>query len=1590
MAAFDSIDSNTNSSSPNPDSLNTTNYLLAADNHNLGNTQTSWYDVDSWGTKFGNAGKLAATSILSGANSFYNTGVTVGNWFGADLEQNKTEDWISGIDSDLGSYYRANQESADLGGFILGSLIPGIGGVKIINAGQKILQGASKTGLLGGNLGRALGLLAPNTERYVALAAEEISQSTNALKLLNTATTKALASGLWQSTLESAAFETVVQVSMFKSPILEKQDVRDILTNVAVGGVLGGVIGGAFSTAKILGGLKVGRAAEDLSRMPFQERPQFSTITSPAEKIIQLAYDTETRAIPIVMRDAEGQVVNNAATNKTLFADTVKKNNLAIRDNINTLAGKDTELGNILANGAYKGPLTEDMAAYQGSSQEYLQNFLGTKKIVRATEITSEEKAYADSLKMSGIKEPVEPIAARYIKIIGEDAGTVTDSLPAVLSLGDRFKGQDAIMKFVKAQGFKVGDMWDAQALKGSGLSRVSEAEARHIWAQGVGIKDGSVIHLNDIPLLERAYELGVTNVEIRSGKGPTLESIFPSSRNELYQILKESKLETAGKIITSKDPVRSTEIAGKIANVKTSYLEGTHAQDEFSDLMARQSEKQRYFKDLLAKQLPLSSPEAIDPVFLPKYAKAVYSVSDNAIAADGNVMNGITFLKSQQKIYQDDAKRVVAKVIGNRSNDLPDITDTALTSANRNGAGAGLFSSENSNYGTLGSSMAWIGSVTRDVKATARGNIGKALESPLVSLGKNPEAAIEFESLNQQITRSGKQWILDEDNHALMSLEKPGIEPEYLNITNQETLNAISAHIAETGKRTDSFREIRAAQGFTDHKNPDVFRPIRPNLKDYPHFAFVSDPQVTGTGHVSMIHAATEKDLAALITKVPDNYRVLTKTEVEDFKQARHEYEYSRTLHDNYIDSDLANRGIFSNFFPKTDPDKIINDVLQQHYRESDVLTSEAIRLRYEPQFGMLEDLGKSYSKLSTSRFASNREMIENTSDNPYFNYIKTALDISKTSEHPLIYGFNKSLDEAVSKFTGGLKDIFQTVKTPDELGKINAALDKYGMKPAYYDAALNLLANHEAPKGVLTKFVRAGNSLLSLFTLGLDPLNSLNNAVGANILRMTELKYLTNAINAGNAEAAGDLAQIAKISLPGTGDQILSPTKLVGKAIQNFWEDDGKLISKYKADGYIKDRLEQLKLLVDDFTLKGTESVKELNTRISSGFAKAKDLAQTGERLSGNKLAEEFNRFISADVMRQITDVGMAHGLIDAPTSKAYINTFVNRVEGNITASQRPLIFQGPIGQAIGLFQSYQFNLLQQLFRYTAEGTKKDLGTLLGLQSTLYGAQSLPAFQFINTHIVGQMSGNSEHRDAYDATYGAAGRTAGDWLLYGIPSNILQGNLYSRGDINPRQITVLPTSLQETPIVSGWGKFLGNMKETVGKIANGGNIWESILQGVEHNGISRPLAGMAQVLQATSGGPVYSTSSKGSILYSNDLMSWASVVRLAGGRPLDEAIVNDALFRVKTYQAARTMDMGNLGEAVKTSLIQGNEPDAGQLNGFAQRYAQLGGKQAGFNKYMMSLYKNANIPQSQQLEMNLKNPFSYKMQLLMGGEEE
>jgi hypothetical protein len=1604
-------------------------YLAAADAHNYGNGNFAFTDSSTWGDGLDNAGKFIATAGLSGLNSFYNTGVTVGNWLGADLKENDTHAMIAALDDDLGKYYQNNQNAVDMAGFIATSIIPGLGGIKLLNMGQKVLRTAQETGMLGANLSRATGLLTPSAKAYTTLAAVDIAQSSATFSAVTGNALKAIGAGYGQAALESAAFEIAVTATSFKSPVLNDLDGWDIAKNMLVGTAVGGVIGGAINHAITLGNIKGAVKAFNPAEKQFADLADVTAL-SPAQRIISRnSHISDMPVAPTASEIADGSYTFAAPLLKDLNAgqqadvagklsgrlDRLRTETLTSMANKNRMDFQELSAGDkTLAN-----HLTDMSVGLSGNqtiaNMEGLVELGRIGKTLKAEKeiekFTAKQAKNIDDILTGESGAGVLPKKVGYVKISGADMGKVTFDEPKILSLGDTHESAAEVLQTVSKYKFKESRIWDAKS------ADHTEAEARYIWAdRNAKVTEGMQIGEHDIPLLERAMQAKLEKITVVSQAG----NYEINTVQDLVKHLQVSKEEVAASLIQGHKAGTgvSTEAIAKITNVSQEFLEQGPSSALANDLFARQAAKAQYVKDLEAKGL--FSHEKLDNFpYQPSYAKAAY---DTSILKDMDAMqvSGMAYLKTQQKLYQQGIDNVLAKHLpDDLMNRLWHPGDEMMLKTNRFGSGPGLFSFANGGYHTPESWAETIGSATAAIQKHFKDATTDTLQSSLYKLASNQHAAIEFESINKTLMSTSEQYGINEAGNALVPLKildweaavragknvaRPALQegaPAQIAIKTPEALEAWNVRTGLTGARTEAFGEIRNAQGLTDLKDPRALRPIRPDPKDYPYYAIVVDESVTGVGHKSMIHAASPKELEEMIAKVPDNYKTYKGDQLKEYHKAHGEFDYEMTLHENYIDADLKKSGVNNPFFIKTDPQKIAQDMLRDHLKSDDIFTRELVNAKYEKEFSFLRQQGEQYTNTATSQYKGSYRDIENSVKNPYLNYVKTALNVSQISEHPYIMGLNQKLDSAVSKTWEVIGQAVRDTKSLEDLDKINKSLKEFGVKSAYYDAATDLLANHSAPKGVLVNFVSKANAMLSTLTLRLDPLNAINNAVGSTVLYGTELKSFINAMGSADGELAGKLTGMLKMDRPSmanlTGaptDQVTTAGKIMQQAVKNWFDTEAKTLSGtplkeyYSKNGWSTRLTDQARQMMEDLTLQGSETPSVMTSKLQSAFTAFKELANKGEKITGNKYAEEFNRFVSADSMRQLTDLGVQAGKITDQEAVGYINTFVNRTQGNIMATQRPLMFQGAVGQAVGLFQTYQFNMIQQLFRHVAEGAPKDAAMLLGLQGTMYGMNGLPGFNFLNTHIVGTMSGNVHHTDAYSSTYGMAGKSVGDLLLYGLPSNMLRANLYTRGDINPRQVTIVPVNPLDIPFVNATMKSYDNVANSLGKIANGASVWQTLLQGIEHNGISRPLAGLAQVAQAaTHEGKVFSTTGKGSISGGNDLMSWATAARIAGGKPFDDAVANDATFRVTAYQAADRGKMDVLAQAIKTSGIGGGEISNDQINQFAARYAAAGGKQENFNKYMLKEIKSANTNKANLIMTNLKNPMSQKMQQIMGG---
>jgi hypothetical protein len=877
-------------------------WLLAADNHNIGNSRGSWLSPASWAESFGNAGKFVAVSALSGGASFYNSAIALGNWFGAGAEELKTDTWITSIDANLGQYYSQNREAADLVGFIAVGFMPGLAGVKMLNAGQRVAAAAIKSGHIEGNMARATGLLVPRTEQYLKLAKAEVSSNAATFSTLRANSLKAYASGFQQNFLESLAFEGAVFATMHQAPIFEDMDAGDIVKNIAMGAAVGTAIGGTFEGVRTFYKLKQAGKLEDLASKPFTSKVPLAESASPSAKIILSAEARDSLPVPLLrtLDDVGENAAAQAQYKKDVsaFLQTQEKINNDIRQFTHDLTGtdvlavkagakkRDLEIGNLLADTMHVKPEKLLDEGTGGTHVLTLQNLGFAEEIGRVRARLGVEAEIKQAVK------DMDPAAAqglsvKFVKLFGDDAGEISLEEPKVLSLADALiprageSSEDVVRAFVKDAGFKSKKLWDAAKLSGVGINR--EAEARMIWVRDnlSELPENMKVHANDIPVLEHALatnQWDKIQVVGDSGSG----AVRISSSQQLYSHLEEVKQSVADALQKAK-PDAPVDLIARTVNVSKNWLEGNrNLESPMDDLFWRQGVSKKYTEwkksqglvsdDSLTKSGTVEK-RTLETEFIPEHVKIAYRVPEDAFKdINGHVIDGMVYFREQEKLAREAGDRVFAAHA--KQDDFPDITDSMLEQSNRGGAGPGLFSFAAGAYNSLESTMMQVGARTKQLKDSFKEAAKERLNAPLVALAQKPQAAIEFEALNREMALSAEKYVFIRDGAEYGFNEGPGMiarkillavskqedgleelsvplqkgSKEYIPIRHAETANAVEAHTRTVGNRAIIQKDISAAYGKTNALDENTYYPVRPNPKDYPYIAFVKDDRVTGS----------------------------------------------------------------------------------------------------------------------------------------------------------------------------------------------------------------------------------------------------------------------------------------------------------------------------------------------------------------------------------------------------------------------------------------------------------------------------------------------------------------------------------------------------------------------------------------------------------------------------------------------------------------------------------------------------------------------------------------------------------------------
>lgn len=1245
----------------------------------------------------------------------------------------------------------------------------------------------------------------------------------------------------------------------------------------------------------------------------------------------------------------------------------------------------------------------------------------------------AEEKLRDQGQLTQSLPDKSKPLYGAPVILRTTDGAVLTKAVPVISDYG---------MPVFNNRGIEAGSKFSAQTID-KGLTETTptlDANARYVWAMKRGIKNGDTIAQGDIPLLEQLYRetqqsgdgtlQGFSKqMENYAKRGINIEgSELPTSSQDLLNKIRGSKDDLIHDLMTSDTSLSSEEVARR-ANVPEKYLENQFGATSPQDYMTDTS------------------------TFLtPNHVQLEYDIG-NIYQQDGNILRGLLSAQYRINVIKDAAEVTTTKFFGT---DVDKFLIKGYTSADATvtGTGPGLFSFSNSAYGTLGQATERVGRFFTNWINKQQGDIARVLTGPAAALRADPVAAAEANMFTAVRRRTGESFTLLPDELKAKYGVAPGSEravltgslikdktgaitdwnqtytpPQYLpgifetkqageiNSGNLHTYYDLSEKVANIEKaardlndsRLRSLNDFYAAQGI--NKQIELGNLYAPPIDtaNYKYFAFIKARPGTAMSDdgVAVITANDAKGLEQKMSALKDDYSIYTKDDLKNYHQVQGDYDYSRNFAQSRVNNDMRRRGILNDVFVPTNAESYITDLLNFNNRQAIRQGRDYIELGNSQLFAEIKAMGDRFVGAERSQTGFIDKAAGRASDNPYNSYVKQALGLNDRDSYTLWTNAQEKLEAFADSAFNMARSAFMSAKSGViSYEDASAMAEKFGLGNPYSAAtdamsAYYNIANKLPPARILSRFVSTANSVLSSTTIRLDAFQSLINVISSPILMSAEFNSAKRAITEEGLTAQsvvpGSTTDLLTTQLPnGSGRLLPSTTKTTFNAVKNWFDPliREQWMPIYKDMGIVRESSSEYFKMIDALRMPYGNLGQGV---IAENLQKATDL---GAKLSGSQLSENFARFVAADVGRQLFEAAGKTGtdLLDN------IGTFVNRVHGNYIGSQRPIAFQGPVGQAMSLFQTYQFNLMQQLFRYVENGEGKSLAILSGLQTTVFGMQGLPGFQMINQHLAGNLSGNPGHKDIYSGVSNLMDPVLGNYLLYGVASNWMQSGLYSRGDINPRQVSVLPLNPLDFPAISGGINFISNLLETADKVIKGGSMSGSLLLGLEHNGISRPLSGLAQLMQgfvtnqagnlvaATSAGSPFGVAGnpdniQGRVSGWNDIVSIANFSRLLGARPLDEALAMDAMYRKTVYLAKDNTRIQALGEAAKTWLYDNGQMPENAVQDFASKYSSMGGYAPRFGQEMMHWNTQANTSVANAIFKQLQKPVNQEIMMQMGG---
>lgn len=794
------------------------------------------------------------------------------------------------------------------------------------------------------------------------------------------------------------------------------------------------------------------------------------------------------------------------------------------------------------------------------------------------------------------------------------------------------------------------------------------------------------------------------------------------------------------------------------------------------------------------------------------------------------------------------------------------------------------------------------------------------------------------------------------------------------------EELTPLWQHIAaKTSQFKQGVRGAAALKGMNSSYVAGRVYPPKINLAQLKHFAFVTPTKIYegADKRKFMVFADDAEKLQKKIDVIKrehgDKYFVHTKNESSEFKKLMGEYDRDLVFDSMYFDSSLSRTGEAAELKPSLDLGaSAAMDDLQHMLHAGE---KRRLKLAFEAYYGDTLETLKQLDRTKTlyEKAKHTKRLGFKDKDSVYaavgkilFNEEPTGNAIDQLWTRINDYAgergselLNSALAPIIKK-NRARKEGGEFSFSQEDLEKLNEKLESAGLTNPYKHVSDAVFGNTSRQNtGTLNTVTKAWAHIVAGFGLKLDPANNLIQLMSMPILLNPAIREALENTSPEGVENAATLIGNVTQKLPNSQMKIPSPMVMMMRGGKRFFTPEGKALAyEARRRHLINDMVSDFLQTADISDLEGLDSVSRAKGSIDK-------FINFGSKYTGYDFAEQYTRYICVDVAKQIADI---RGLPEDEMF-ALASGLIDKVHGVYSISGRMGISRGVIGQAVAMYQNYFVNYMQNMIKYASDPSMGKFAIMEGLQAGIFGVQSLPGFHQLNQSLT---QGEGKHfQDIFSVTETDEPGTIGDWLMYGAGSHalIFPMDFYSRGDMQIRRTTIFPTDVGQFPVVSVTADVIKNIGNTFSMIQDGAPLGAALLYGVAHNSLSRPLQGMAEIVQG------FTANGHGSIYFDSDanVFDWSTISmkdagamasRVLGVQPLNEGILTDSYYRQEAYLSTIHDKVTALGAAIQVSAADGNltgELSGDSMSEFANRYREIHGDMNNWNSYWTRQMSNA-----------------------------